>query len=111
MLTPEERERLLSLTRVAITQAAKQPDAADDNGMLPPEKVAELGKQIEAVDALFGKLAVSKSPSASQAMMRLMDSRVPGIRATAVRWLAGHARTFGHKRSLAVFEIGPLPFG
>lgn len=91
VLTPEERERLLSLTRVVITPAATHPDAADDNGRLPPEKAAELEKQIEAADALLGKLSVDKSPAASQAMMRLMDSREPGIRATALRWLAGRA--------------------
>lgn len=90
-LTPEEHERLMKLTRVAITPEAVQGEGAPDRRGpdLPPEKSAELAAQIEAADQLLGKLSQDPSPASSKAMVQLWESREPGIRATGLRWMAG----------------------
>lgn len=87
-LSPEERERLINLTRVAITPALRP---ANEDATAEPsfDERDGLAREIEAADLLLGKLSTDSSSAASELMMKLLDAPEPGIRVTAMHWLGG----------------------
>ena len=88
VLSQQDRERLLSLTRVVVSPEASK-EQPQDAAVLSAEDNERLTREIEAADQLLGKLSKDSSPAASELMARLLDASEPGIRATALRWLAG----------------------
>ena len=99
VLSQQERERLLSLTRVVVSPPANDEEQPQEAVALSVEDIERLTKEIEAADQLLGKLSKDSSPAASELMARLLDASEPGIRATALRWIAG--RTEARIQALA----------
>jgi len=89
-LSPEERERLLSLTRVVVASAVKAPgQKKEDAAEFSADEDGDLAKEVEALDLLLGKLSRNRSQEASELMMKALDSSEPSMRITSLHWLAG----------------------
>lgn len=87
-LSPEERERLVGLTRVAITPASR-PASEDATAEPSAAESDALAREIETADLLLGKLSTDSSSAASELMMKMLDAPEPGLRITALHWLGG----------------------
>ena len=89
VLSSAELERLLSLTRVVVSPIAREDSQEDEASVLDVAELEHLTREIEAADQLLAKLSRDASSTASELMGRLLKAPEPGIRATALRWLAG----------------------
>jgi hypothetical protein len=89
-LTLEERERLLSLTRVVVASSSKEAsqDEAESTGDSTAD-APDAASEVEALDQLLAKLSRDRSRAASDLMMKALDSSEAGMRLTALQWLVG----------------------
>jgi hypothetical protein len=88
-LSLEERERLLSLTRVVVGSATRGPGRKEQPEDHLSADEGDIAKQVEALDHLLAKMSRNRSRETSDLMLKALDSPEPSMRITALQWLVG----------------------
>jgi len=93
--TEQDRERLLSRTRVALEEVVLAIRKESRRTIqLPQDRLENLAdnqdtaRQIETLEAILQEASQIRSPEVSRALLRLMDAPSYSIRITALNWLA-----------------------